>query len=74
MLRDADEFNEYGMAFYEAQDLPMALHCFREGCRMFSIATIPDQTDYDIKLKGALHSNVSAVIMSLKDAGMVGGA
>jgi hypothetical protein len=69
MLKDADEFNEYGMAFYEAQQLKNAMQCFREGARMFSIANIPDQTDYDLKLKDALQSNVSSVIMSLRDLG-----
>eukprot|EP00668_Euglena_longa_P020888 GGOE01026005.1.p1 GENE.GGOE01026005.1~~GGOE01026005.1.p1 ORF type:complete len:615 (+),score=169.35 GGOE01026005.1:45-1889(+) len=70
MLKDADEFNEYGMSFYEAQNLPMALHCFREGARMFSIATIPNQSEYDTKLRDALQSNVSSVVMSLKEAGL----
>eukprot|EP00993_Chasmostoma_nieuportense_P006974 NODE_765_length_1887_cov_29.721023_g712_i0.p1 GENE.NODE_765_length_1887_cov_29.721023_g712_i0~~NODE_765_length_1887_cov_29.721023_g712_i0.p1 ORF type:complete len:622 (-),score=144.51 NODE_765_length_1887_cov_29.721023_g712_i0:21-1715(-) len=71
MLKDADEFNEFGMSFYEHQNLRLALYCFREGARMFSIANIPDQTEYDTKLRDALQSNVSSVIMNLRDSGQM---
>eukprot|EP01012_Entosiphon_sulcatum_P010009 TRINITY_DN15783_c0_g6_i1.p1 TRINITY_DN15783_c0_g6~~TRINITY_DN15783_c0_g6_i1.p1 ORF type:complete len:679 (-),score=94.09 TRINITY_DN15783_c0_g6_i1:13-2049(-) len=71
MLKDADEFNEYGMSFYEQQQLTYALHCFREGARMFSVANIPEQTEYDRKLKDALQSNVASVIMSLRETGQM---
>ncbi len=36
---------------------------------MFSIASIPGQSEYDTKLRDALQSNVSSVVMSLKEAG-----
>jgi len=55
----------------ESNKLKFSLHCFREGARMFSIANIPDQTEYDRKLKDALQSNVSSVIMSLKESGQI---
>ena len=53
------------MAFWERHDTQSALYCFREGARMFCIATIPNMSQLEIKLKDALQSNVSAVVMSV---------
>eukprot|EP00759_Apiculatamorpha_spiralis_P014302 PhF_6_TR21014/c0_g1_i1/m.30193 len=64
MLKDADEYNEYGMRLWEGHQLADALYCFREGAKMFSIASIPEQSEYERNLKDALQSNVAAVIVA----------
>lgn len=64
MLKDADDCNEYGMDFYEHQDLDAALAAFREGARMFSTASIPNLSEYEIELKNALQTNVSSVVVA----------
>lgn len=67
MLKDADDYNEFGMDFYEHQDLVSALACFREGAKMFTTASIPNLTDYEIELRTALQANVSAVVVALRE-------
>lgn len=64
MLKDADDYNEYGMDFYDHHDLNSALSCFREGARMFSTATIPNLSEYELELRNALQTNVSAVVVA----------
>ena len=64
MLKDADDCNEYGMDFYEHQDLSSALECFREGAKMFTTASIPNLTQAELDLKSALQTNVSAVVVA----------
>eukprot|EP00760_Papus_ankaliazontas_P031497 PhM_4_TR5312/c0_g1_i1/m.81901 len=64
MLKDADDANEYGTQLWEGKALDNALYCYREGARMFSIASIPNQSEYELKLKDALQSNVSAVVVA----------
>lgn len=71
MLKDADDYNEYGMDFYEHQDLQSALQCFREGAKMFTTASIPNLTDYEIELRTALQTNVSAVVVAMREAAAV---
>eukprot|EP00658_Telonema_sp_P-2_P053988 TRINITY_DN4282_c0_g3_i1.p1 TRINITY_DN4282_c0_g3~~TRINITY_DN4282_c0_g3_i1.p1 ORF type:complete len:147 (-),score=26.26 TRINITY_DN4282_c0_g3_i1:289-729(-) len=66
MLKDADDCNEYGMDFYEHQDLPSALACFREGARMFTTASIPGLSESEVNLKTALQTNVSSVVVAMK--------
>ena len=63
MLKDAEDHNEWGMSFWDRHDIDTALYCFREGARMFCIATIPDMSKTETTLKDALQSNVSAVVM-----------
>ncbi|CUI14509.1 Hypothetical protein, putative [Bodo saltans] len=67
MLKDADDYNEYGMDFYEHHDLQSALQCFREGAKMFTTASIPNLTDFEIELRTALQTNVSAVVVAMKE-------
>lgn len=60
MVRDADSLNEFGMDMYERSLLSDALICFREGARMFSLATIPNLTAYEVRLYSCVfcsHSN-----------------
>ena len=64
MLTDAGDWNEYGMDFYEHRDLANALACFREGAKMFSTATIPNLSQYEVDLRTALQTNVAAVIVA----------
>jgi hypothetical protein len=64
MLKDADDYNEYGMDFYDHQDLESALACFREGAKMFSTASIPNLSQYEYELRAALQTNVSAVVVA----------
>eukprot|EP00744_Colponema_vietnamica_P009299 GILI01013241.1.p1 GENE.GILI01013241.1~~GILI01013241.1.p1 ORF type:complete len:662 (+),score=117.21 GILI01013241.1:165-1988(+) len=64
MLKDADDCNEFGMDFYEHQDLTSALECFREGAKMFTTASIPNLTQAELDLKSALQTNVSAVVVA----------
>eukprot|EP01060_Flectonema_neradi_P015309 TRINITY_DN2195_c6_g1_i1.p1 TRINITY_DN2195_c6_g1~~TRINITY_DN2195_c6_g1_i1.p1 ORF type:complete len:688 (+),score=151.69 TRINITY_DN2195_c6_g1_i1:102-2066(+) len=68
MLKDAEDHNEWGMSFWDRHDIDTALYCFREGARMFCIATIPDMSKTEIILKDALQSNVSAVVMMKVDS------
>jgi hypothetical protein len=67
MLKDADDYNEYGMDFYEHHDLQSALQCFREGAKMFTTASIPNLTEFEIELRTALQTNVSAVVVAMKE-------
>ena len=64
MLKDADEFNEYGMDFYDHQDIESSLACFREGAKMFSTANIPNLSQHEIELKSALQTNVASVVVA----------
>lgn len=73
MLRDADDFNEYGVDFYEHKDLQNALYCFREGAKMFSTAMIPNLQDYELELRNALQTNVTSVVVALKFSDGTGG-
>ena len=68
MLKDADDYNEYGMDFYEHHDLNNALACFREGAKMFTTASIPNLTDFETELRTALQTNVSAVVVAKREA------
>lgn len=74
MLKDADDFNEYGVDFYEHKDLQNALYCFREGAKMFSTAMIPNLQDYELELRNALQTNVTSVVVALKFSDGAGGA
>jgi hypothetical protein len=69
MLKDADDYNEYGMDFYEHHALNNALACFREGAKMFTTASIPNLTDFEIELRTALQTNVAAVVVAKREAG-----
>jgi hypothetical protein len=68
MLKDADDYNEYGMDFYEHHALNSALACFREGAKMFTTASIPNLTDFETELRTALQTNVSAVVVAKREA------
>eukprot|EP01062_Namystynia_karyoxenos_P073136 TRINITY_DN69981_c0_g1_i1.p1 TRINITY_DN69981_c0_g1~~TRINITY_DN69981_c0_g1_i1.p1 ORF type:complete len:689 (+),score=231.96 TRINITY_DN69981_c0_g1_i1:75-2069(+) len=69
MLMDAEDCSEWGQDFMDRYDVDSALSCFREGARMFSIATIPDISESERRLKDALQANVSAVVMARKESG-----
>ncbi len=68
MLKDADDYNEYGMDFYEHHALNNALACFREGAKMFTVASIPNLSDFEVELRTALQTNVAAVVVAKRDA------
>eukprot|EP01065_Artemidia_motanka_P021055 TRINITY_DN25094_c0_g1_i1.p1 TRINITY_DN25094_c0_g1~~TRINITY_DN25094_c0_g1_i1.p1 ORF type:complete len:661 (+),score=250.11 TRINITY_DN25094_c0_g1_i1:69-2051(+) len=69
MLRDAQDCGEWGGDFMERFDVDSALCCFREGARMFSIATIPDISEEEQKLKDTLQASVSAMVMAKQESG-----
>eukprot|EP01063_Lacrimia_lanifica_P025175 TRINITY_DN32949_c0_g1_i1.p1 TRINITY_DN32949_c0_g1~~TRINITY_DN32949_c0_g1_i1.p1 ORF type:complete len:647 (+),score=217.73 TRINITY_DN32949_c0_g1_i1:70-2010(+) len=69
MLKDAEDYNEWGLAFWKRHDADSALYCFREGARMFCIATIPDMSEAELKLKDALQTNVAALVTSRLEIG-----
>eukprot|EP00758_Cryptobia_borreli_P003865 Tbor_TRINITY_DN4027_c0_g1::TRINITY_DN4027_c0_g1_i1::g.11812::m.11812 len=70
VMKDADDCNEFGMDFYEHQDLTSALVCFREGARLLTTACIPNMTDRELELKDALNTNLSAVVMAKLGSGV----